>query len=91
MAIADRAVIVVGFEGVQLEDEFAFRDQAFIDGASVIALATQETLVPTAAGFHIGDGYEGLGPHCNQIINCLTITGWQARDSLGRESGFHQP
>jgi hypothetical protein len=53
--VADPAVIMFGVEAVQLKDQLPVQDQLFVVWASVIALAAEETLVPAAACFHVGD------------------------------------
>lgn len=42
----DRAVMVLHFEAVQLKDQVAVRNQLLICAATVIAPATQQTLIP---------------------------------------------
>ncbi len=54
--ISDRAVMVFHREAVQLKDKLAIRDQLLIFGASMIASAAQQALIPSAAGFHIRYG-----------------------------------
>src|SRR5262249_28915484 len=62
--IADGPVVMFDVKAVQLEDERAIvRDQALIFRTAVITAAAEETLVPAAAGFNVGDGDEGLGTH----------------------------
>jgi|HubBroStandDraft_1064217.scaffolds.fasta_scaffold29482_2 hypothetical protein len=63
IAIADRAVMVFHLEAVQLKDKLPIRDQLFIRGAPMIAQAAQQTLVPSAACFHIGYGNQRLRTH----------------------------
>jgi len=53
ITISNGAVMMLRFETVQLKNKLAVPHQLFICGAAVIALATQQTLVPTAARFHI--------------------------------------
>jgi hypothetical protein len=65
IAIANRSVMVVHFEAVQLKDKLAIRDQPLIFGASMSAPAAQQPLVPSAARFHIGYGDERLRTHPN--------------------------
>jgi hypothetical protein len=48
--------MVFYFEAVQLKDKLAICDQLFICGAPVIAPAAGQTLIPSAACFHIGKG-----------------------------------
>ena len=63
IAIADRTVMVFHFEAVQLKDKLPIRDQLLIRGAPMIAQAAQQTLVPSAACFHIGYGDQRLRTH----------------------------
>jgi len=63
LAIADGAVMVVDHEAVQLHNELAIPEELLIRGTAVTALATEEALIPAAAGFHIRDGNERLGAH----------------------------
>jgi len=63
IAIADRAVMVFHLEAVQLKDKLPIGNQLFIRGAFMIAQAAQQTLVPSAACFHIGYGDQRLRTH----------------------------
>ena len=63
IAIADRAVMVFHREAVQLKDKLPIRDQLFIRRAAMIAQAAQQTLVPSAACFHIGYSDQRLRTH----------------------------
>jgi hypothetical protein len=54
---------VIRLEGVQLQDQFAVPDQPLILISPVIAAAPQKALIPSAAGFHVGDGDKGLRAH----------------------------
>ena len=65
ITIADRTVMVFYSEAVQLKDKLAIRDQPLIFGASMLAPATQQTLIPSATCFHIGYGDERLRTHPN--------------------------
>jgi hypothetical protein len=65
ITIANRTVIVLYFEAVQLKDKLAIRDQLLIFGAPMIAAAAQQTLIPSATCFHIGYGDERLRTHPN--------------------------
>ena len=51
--IGDGAVMMFHFEAVQLKHKFAIRNQLFIGAAAMIAPAPEQTLVPSAARFHI--------------------------------------
>jgi hypothetical protein len=57
--------MVFYLESVQLQNKLIVRDQLLIFGASMIASAAQETLVPAATCFHIGYGDERLRTHTN--------------------------
>lgn len=61
--IADRTVMVLYFEAVQLKDKPAIRYQTLIFGAAMVAPQTQQTLIPSAACFHVGNGDERLRTH----------------------------
>src|SRR4051794_6049992 len=39
----------------------------------MVALAAKEALIPTAAGFDIGDGYERLGTHKEILSICCAF------------------
>jgi hypothetical protein len=56
VTIGNRAVMVFDFEAMQLKDEPAVRDQLLVGRAPMIAPATQQTLIPPTACFHIRDG-----------------------------------
>ena len=64
--IANGAVIVIRFKGVQLKNKFAILNQPLINGTSVIASAAQQALVPAAARFHIGDRNQRVSTHRQQ-------------------------
>lgn len=63
IAIADRTVMVLYFEAMQLKNKLTIRDQPLIFGAPMIAPAAQQTLIPSATCFHIGYRDERLRPH----------------------------
>jgi hypothetical protein len=69
VAVADGAMMVLHFEAVQLKGNLSLPKQLLICGASMTALATEQTLIPTATCFHIGYGDERLRTHGNQRIN----------------------
>jgi hypothetical protein len=60
--------MVCCFEAVQLQHKLAIRDQLLVSGPAVIALAAEQTLIPSAACFHIGNGNERLKAHPGQRI-----------------------
>ena len=61
--VADRPVVVVDPEPVQLQDQRLARNEPFVLRPAVCARATEQPLIPPATRFDIGDGEEGLGPH----------------------------
>jgi hypothetical protein len=63
VTIADRTVMMFHLETVQLKDKLPIRDQLFICGAPMIAPAAEQTLVPSAARFHIGHSNQRLRTH----------------------------
>jgi hypothetical protein len=62
-AIADGAVMVLDLKAVQLQDELAILHQLLILPAAMSPAATEQALIPAAAGFNIGDTDEWLGVH----------------------------
>jgi hypothetical protein len=70
--IADRSVVVIDLNAVQLQDQPVIRHQSLIFRAAVRALAPEQTLVPAAARFDIGHCNEGLGTH-------FGIVAWRAK------------
>ena len=64
---ANRAVMMFYLEAVQLKDKLPFRNQLFVCGAPMIAPAAQQTLVPSAARFHIGHRDQRLGTHSASV------------------------
>ena len=52
--IADRAVMMLDVESVQLKNQHTVRYQTLVLFAAVRALASEETLIPAAARFDIG-------------------------------------
>lgn len=49
--------------GVELENQITLGDEALVFGATMRALATEQTLIPPAAGFDVAHRDEGLGSH----------------------------
>jgi hypothetical protein len=75
-AIGDGAMMMLDFKAVQLQDERAIFHELLILLAAMGAAATQQALVPAAAGFDIGDADERLGAHvCKTIKNGESATG----------------
>ena len=58
--IPDGAVVMVDGPAVELEDEFAVPDKAFVFAAAVVAFEAEEALVPATGGFDVGCANEGL-------------------------------
>jgi hypothetical protein len=73
IAVADRTMMVVDIEAVQLKDELAIRSQTLILGTAMITPAAKQTLVPLAACFHIGDSDERLRAHLHKASNSLSL------------------
>ncbi len=69
ITISDAAVMVLYFETVQLKNKLSVPDQLLIDRAPMTALAAQQTLIPTATCFDIGNGDQRLRTHRNQRNN----------------------
>lgn len=67
--VADWPVMVMHVKAVQLKDELSAVDQLLVGRSAVIAAASEQTLIPPAAGFDIGDGDERLGTHGGCIIS----------------------
>jgi hypothetical protein len=55
--------MVLYSEPVQLQDELAVRDQLLVLGASMVAPAAEQALVPPTACFHVGYGDQRLRTH----------------------------
>ena len=64
--IADAAVMMLDFKAMQLKNQLIVCNQLLVMGAAVSTRAAEQALVPTAAGFHIGDGDQRLGTHIHQ-------------------------
>ena len=63
IGIADRTVMVFDVPPVQLQDQHSARHQALVFRAAVIALATEQALVPTATRLDVAHADEGLRTH----------------------------
>lgn len=63
LGIADAAVIMRHLEAMQLQDKLAVQDQLFVGGASMVAPAAEQTLIPPAARFHVGYRDQRLRTH----------------------------
>jgi hypothetical protein len=64
--VADVTVVVLHFKAVQLKDELSVPEQLLIGCGAMTALATEQTLIPTATCFHIRYSDERLRMHRNQ-------------------------
>ena len=67
-AIGNRPVMMLNFEAMQLQDQRSILHQLFILLAAVRATATEQALIPAAAGFDIGDTDERLRAHGSKFI-----------------------
>ena len=63
VAIGDGAVVVLGLEAVELQDELVVEAETLVVRAAVVAAQAEEALIPAAAGFDVSDGDEGLRTH----------------------------
>jgi hypothetical protein len=72
-------MMVFYFKAVQLKDKLAIRDQLLKRGAPMTAPAAQQTLIPSAACFHIGNADERLRTH---PIN-ISTSDWSPNVYLG--------
>ena len=70
-AIADWAVMMFDRKAVQLQYERAILHQLLILPAAVPPAATQQALIPPAAGFDIRDTDERLGAHGSHLTELL--------------------
>src|SRR5262245_53068583 len=61
--VADWQVMVVDLEAVQLHYQSAMVFKSFVFRTAVRAPATEEPLIPSAAGFDVGHCNEGLWLH----------------------------
>ena len=68
VAVADGNVVVFGVEAVKLQDELAVPEEACVFRVSLIAAEAQETPIPLAAGFDVGDSDERLRAHVNSFL-----------------------
>lgn len=65
--VANRTVVVVHLETVQLKNKLSIRHQLFICGAAMSAAAAQEPLIPSAACLHIGYSNQRFGAHAMSV------------------------
>jgi hypothetical protein len=66
-AIANGTVMMLNVEAMQLQDEPAILHQLLILPATVNSPATQQVLIPAAAGFNICRTDKRLGVHGSKI------------------------
>ena len=83
--VADRPVVVVDLEVVQLEDEPVAVDQTLVLLPAVVAATAQETLVPAAAGLDVDDGEQGLWAHGRMLGG----SGYRIRPITGSYTPLH--
>ena len=62
-SIADEAVMVFDFKVVQLQNQRAILHQLLVVPAAMGATATQQTLIPLAAGFDVRNTNKRLRSH----------------------------
>jgi|SRR5438874_9060128 len=63
MSITNGSVVMLYIKTMKLQYELAFPKQSFVLASAVITPATQQALVPLAAGLDVCDGDEGLRSH----------------------------
>jgi hypothetical protein len=63
VGVGDGAMVVLGSEAVELEDEVVVVAKALVVWTTVVAAEAEEVLIPSAADFDIDNGNQGLGPH----------------------------
>ena len=77
-SIADRAVVMLHLKAVQLQDELTALHQLLIVASAVGSAASEQALIPSAAGFDVGDADQRLRTHGNRVTG---IRGTFARSS----------
>ncbi len=63
LAVADEAVMMLDCETMQLHHKLPIGYKPLVLTAAMVALHTQQTLIPSAACFHVVDGDEWLRAH----------------------------
>jgi len=58
-------VMILDFPTMQLQEQFTIVDQLFVMITTVAAAASQQFLVPAAAGFNVFYADQGLYMHCD--------------------------
>ena len=66
--IGNASMMVLDLKAVQLQDERAILHQLLILFAAMAAAATQQALIPAAAGFDIHDANEWLRSHGSKTM-----------------------
>jgi hypothetical protein len=68
IGISNGAMMMLHLPSVQLQNQSALRNQSFILGTAMCALATKQLLIPTAARFDITHANEWLWMHTNLYL-----------------------
>lgn len=63
LRIADASVMMLHVPMVQLKNQPAIRNESFVMRTSMVAPATKELLIPSAARFNVADANQGLRIH----------------------------
>jgi hypothetical protein len=71
VAVGDRAVVVLGVEAVELQDELIIEAEPLVVRAAVIAAKAEEALIPAAAGLDVGDRDERLRANVRSLFGCV--------------------
>lgn len=67
--VANRNMVVMNVETVQLKNQLATRDQLLIFPPAVIPGAAEQSLIPPATRFNISHGDQGLRAHHLNLSN----------------------
>lgn len=73
--IPDCPMIMLDLEAMKLQDEISIGNKALVIGAAVIAPATEQLLIPSAASFDVGYSDQGLGAHQSSPLGPDTPAG----------------
>jgi hypothetical protein len=65
--ITDWAVMMIRVPAMQLQEQLAIRNQLFVLGSTVAAVASQKTLIPATACFDISNTNKRLWMHWLQL------------------------
>jgi hypothetical protein len=60
VAVSDGTMMMLGFKAVQLQDELAVLNELLIFTAAMSPATAQQSAIPSAAGFDVGDADERL-------------------------------